>query len=142
VIEDVNQDEHQIDVDAPPTLAWVDASKVERVVENLVLNAVRHTAPGTPVVIRVHKNEEGAVVCVEDQGPGIPDAMKDKVFDAFVRVKDAPRQAAGTGIGLSLVAGFAEMHGGRAWVEDREGGGSAFKVVFPDVASPEPPAEA
>ena len=135
VLEDVNQDEHTFDVDAPPTMAWVDAPKVERVVENLVLNAVRHTAPGTPVYIRVHGTDEGAVVSVEDQGPGVPDEMKARVFDAFVRVKDAPRQAAGTGIGLSLVAGFAEMHGGRAWVEDRKGGGSAFKVLFPDVPS-------
>jgi signal transduction histidine kinase len=142
VVEDVNQDEHKIEVDAPPTTAWVDAPKVERVVENLVLNAVRHTAPGTPVVVRVHSNDKGAVLCVEDQGPGIPDDMKDKVFDAFVRVKDAPRQAAGTGIGLSLVAGFAEMHGGRAWVEDREGGGSAFMVLFPDVVEPQQASEA
>jgi signal transduction histidine kinase len=133
VLEDVNQDEHHIELEAPPTLAWVDPPKVERVVENLVLNAVRHTAPGTPVIVRVDGRDGGAVLTVEDQGPGIPDAMKEVVFDAFVRVKDAPRQAAGTGIGLSLVAGFAEMHGGRAWVEDREGGGSAFKVLFPDV---------
>ena len=137
VVADINQDEHHFEIDAPPTLAWVDPPKVERVVENLVLNAVRHTPPGTPILVRVKEHEEGAVLSVEDQGPGIPDEMKGKVFDAFVRVKDAPRQAAGTGIGLSLVAGFAEMHGGRAWVEDREGGGSAFKVLFPNVANPD-----
>jgi signal transduction histidine kinase len=132
VVEDVNQEQHDIEIDAPKTLAWIDPPKVERVVENLVINAVRHTAPGTPVTVQVNGHEKGVVLTVADRGPGIPDEMKGKVFDAFVRVKDAPRQAPGTGIGLSLVAGFAEMHGGRAWVEDREGGGSAFKVLFPD----------
>lgn len=135
VVADINQDDHHFEIDAPPTMAWVDPPKVERVVENLVLNALRHTPPGTPIFVRVSGHEEGVVLSVEDQGPGIPDEMKGKVFDAFVRVKDAPRQAAGTGIGLSLVAGFAEMHGGRAWVEDRNGGGSSFKVLFPDAAT-------
>jgi signal transduction histidine kinase len=132
VIEDVNENQHPLELNIPETVAWIDPPKVERVVENLVINAVRHTAPGTPVSISVAKHPEGAMLAVEDRGPGIPDEMKEQVFDAFVRVKDAPRQAPGTGIGLSLVAGFAEMHGGRAWVEDREGGGSSFKVLFPD----------
>jgi signal transduction histidine kinase len=132
VIDDVNENDHPIEVDAPETLAWIDPPKVERVVENLVINAVRHTAPGTPVSVSVASHPDGAVLAVEDRGPGIPDEMKKHVFDAFVRVKDAPRQAPGTGIGLSLVAGFAEMHGGYAWVEDREGGGSSFKVLFPN----------
>lgn len=138
VVEDVNQEDHPIEIEAPVTLAWIDPPKVERVVENLVNNAVRHTAPGTPVTVRVQDSEDGATLTVEDRGPGIPDELKGMVFDAFVRVKDAPRQAAGTGIGLSLVAGFAEMHGGRAWVEDRDGGGSSFKVFFPNGSSDQP----
>jgi signal transduction histidine kinase len=132
VVEDVNENQHPIELHTPEIVAWIDPPKAERVVENLLINAVRHTAPGTPVTVSVQKHPEGVMLAVEDRGPGIPDEMKEQVFDAFVRVKDAPRQAPGTGIGLSLVAGFAEMHGGRAWVEDREGGGSSFKVLFPD----------
>jgi two-component system sensor histidine kinase KdpD len=135
VVDEVNVDGHSIELDAPVTMAWIDPPKVERVVENLVLNAVRHTPPGSAVVVRVDGHKDGAMLAVEDRGPGIPDEFKDTVFDAFVRVKDAPRQSPGTGIGLSLVAGFAEMHGGRAWVEDREGGGSSFKVLFPNTVS-------
>jgi signal transduction histidine kinase len=68
------------------------------------------------------------LVCVDDEGPGVPDELKTSIFEPF-RKGDATTP--GSGIGLSLVARFAEFHGGRAWVEDREGGGAAFRVFLP-----------
>ena len=71
------------------------------------------------------------MIAVEDDGPGIPADLRDKIFDAFYRGPDSVHTP-GSGIGLSLVARFAEMHGGRAWVQEREGGGSSFRVLLPD----------
>jgi signal transduction histidine kinase len=109
----------------------VDAAKVERIVENLLVNAARHTDDGTRIWVRVRRDGEGVAIAVEDDGPGVPDAFKEVIFDAFRRGPDADRRP-GRGIGLSLVARFAELHGGRAWVEDRPGGGAAFRVWLPD----------
>jgi PAS domain S-box-containing protein len=110
-------------------------AKVERIVENLVANAVRHTPEGTPIWVRVESVSEGAVIAVEDAGPGVPAHLHDAIFEAFRQGTEGRRTSPGVGIGLSLVARFAELHGGRAWVEDRPGGGASFKVFLPS----EPP---
>ncbi len=112
-------------------MANVDATKVERMLENLLSNSARHTPKGTHIWLRVEPIEGGASITVEDDGPGVPDGMKEVIFEAFRRGSDA-RTMPGSGIGLSLVARFAELHGGRAWVEDRPGGGASFRVFLPD----------
>jgi signal transduction histidine kinase len=104
---------------------------VERIVENLVINASKHTPSGTAVRVSVRRQGEGVLIVVEDEGSGVPDYMKEAIFRPFERGTDARRNSAGTGIGLSLVSRFAELHGGRAWVEDRAGGGSSFRVFLP-----------
>lgn len=120
--------------EAPRVLANVDAAKVERMLENLLSNAARHTTSGTRIWVRVESAKDGALLVVEDDGEGIPDDQKRMIFEAFRRGSST---AAGSGIGLSLVARFAELHGGSAWVEDRPGGGSSFRVFLPDLpASP------
>ena len=108
----------------------VDRAKVERIVENLLVNADRHTPETSRIWIRVSEQDGGAVIAVEDDGPGVPDVLKESIFEAFRRGPDAA-ELPGSGIGLSLVAKFAEMHGGRAWVEDRPGGGASFRVFLP-----------
>jgi signal transduction histidine kinase len=109
----------------------VEPAKVERIVENLVANAVRHTPEGTPIWVRVEKVEDGVIIAVEDAGPGVPAHLHDAIFEAFRQGTEGRRTSPGVGIGLSLVARFAELHGGRAWVEDRPGGGASFKVLLP-----------
>jgi PAS domain S-box-containing protein len=109
-------------------IADVDTTKVERMVENLLVNAARHTPPDSRIWVRLTTGAEGAMIAVEDEGPGVPDTLKGEIFEAFRRVNDAQ---AGSGIGLSLVARFAQLHGGRAWVQDREGGGASFRVWLP-----------
>jgi hypothetical protein len=112
-------------------VANVDAAKVERMVENLLSNAARYTPAYTPIRLRAWREERGVQIAVDDEGPGVPDELKEAIFEPFRRGPDAETQS-GSGIGLSLVARFAELHGGRAWVEDREGGGASFRVFLPD----------
>jgi signal transduction histidine kinase len=111
----------------------LDPAKVERIIENLLANAARHTPEGTPVWVRVEQPPGGGVLlAVEDAGTGVPAELRDSVFEPFRQGPDTPTHAPGVGIGLTLVARFAELHGGRAWVEERPGGGSSFRVLIPD----------
>jgi PAS domain S-box-containing protein len=116
----------------------LDRKQVERMIENLLRNAVAHTPPGTPIWVRAYKEDGGLVVSVEDGGPGVPEDMREAIFEPFRRGAAAGAEQGGLGIGLSLVARFAELHGGRAWVGEREGGGAAFRFYLPDgVEAPE-----
>jgi signal transduction histidine kinase len=126
----------RLDVTAEPVVAWVDPAKVERVVENLLANADRHTTPDTPVWVMVARQDGGVLLAVEDAGGGVPQELRAALFEPFRQGPGAPAHAPGVGIGLSLVARFAELHGGRAWVQDRPGGGASFRVLLPDPASP------
>ncbi|MEX2406105.1 MAG: ATP-binding protein [Actinomycetota bacterium] len=117
-----------VDVDAPRVIAPVDQPKVERTIDNLLANAVRHTPQGKRIWVRVLPQDGGVLVCVDDEGPGVRDELKTSIFEPF---RKGEAGTPGSGIGLSLVARFAEFHGGRAWVEDREDGGAAFRVFFP-----------
>jgi PAS domain S-box-containing protein len=119
-----------VEVEADRLTIEIDASKVERIVDNMLTNAARHTPPTSNVWVRVWREADGAVIAVEDDGPGVPDDLKSSIFEAFHRGR-AVRNLPGSGIGLSLVARFAELHGGRAWVEDRTGGGASFRVYLP-----------
>jgi PAS domain S-box-containing protein len=120
-----------------PVVVQVDPAKVERIVENLLANADRHTTPDTPVWVKLARQDHGVLLAVEDAGAGVPPELRASLFEPFHQGPEAPTHAPGVGIGLTLVARFAELHGGRAWVEERPGGGSSFRVLLPD-----PPAAA
>jgi signal transduction histidine kinase len=124
--------EREVEIDAEPLVANLDAAKVERIVENLLANAARHTPPGSPLWIRISKEPMGVLLVVEDAGPGVPDPLKEAVFEPFRQGDGGPNPSPGVGVGLSLVARFAELHGGSAWVQDRPGGGASFRVYLPD----------
>src|SRR5256885_4374044 len=83
------------------------------IVENLLLNAARHTPAGTPVWVHVRPQDGGALLCVDDAGPGVPKELQETIFEAFRQ--GTVMTGVGVGIGLSLVAHFALLHGGRAW---------------------------
>jgi PAS domain S-box-containing protein len=123
-----------VSVHVEPVIANVDAAKVERIIENLLVNAARHTPPHARVWVRVRPHGDGALIIVEDDGPGIPSAQRDAIFEPFRQLPGASNHSPGVGIGLSLVARFAELHGGRAWAEERPGGGSSFRVHVPGAA--------
>ena len=132
VDETENPGDRRIEVDAEEVTVSVDAAKVERILENLLSNALRHTPAHAAIWVRARVEEDGVSIVVEDEGPGVPDDHKLAIFEAF---RQAPGSSSGhspgVGIGLSLVKRFAQLHGGRAWVEDRPGGGSSFHVVLP-----------
>jgi signal transduction histidine kinase len=127
-----------IDIEAEPIQAFIDGPKVERIVENLLLNTTRHTPPGTRVWVKALARGADLELIVEDAGPGVPAELAGTIFEAFRRGGAAAptvAHARGVGIGLSLVARFAALHGGHAWVDERWGGGAAFHVLLPDVVS-------
>jgi PAS domain S-box-containing protein len=115
-----------------PVLAEIDAAKLERIVENLILNAVKHTTPGSSIEVRLESEGRDLTLVVEDDGPGVGDEYKEAVFETFNRGPSMLSATPGAGIGLALVARFAAVHGGRSWVEDRPGGGASFRVLLPD----------
>jgi PAS domain S-box-containing protein len=126
----------RLEVLVEPVVATVDAAKVERIVENLLANADRHTTPDTPVWLTLARRDEGVLLAVEDAGAGVPRELQAELFEPFRRGRQTATRTPGAGIGLTLVARFAELHSGRAWVEDREGGGASFRVLLPDPPDP------
>ncbi|MEY2444167.1 MAG: hypothetical protein QOE00_747 [Ilumatobacteraceae bacterium] len=112
-----------------------DPALVERMAANLLSNALRHTPAGTTVWVSVDGDPpdgEGTVrLLVEDDGQGVPDALKEAIFEPYVRGAAVDRP--GTGIGLFLVRRFAEFHGGSVVCGDRHGGGASFLVTLPRV---------
>lgn len=114
-----------------PTVVAVDPAKVERIIENLLANAARHAGIGSEIWLRVEPRDGGVLIVVEDDGPGVPADLREVIFEPFRQGPTASKSSPGTGIGLSLVARFAELHKGRAWVEERDGGGASFHVLLP-----------
>lgn len=132
VVATVAPGEHTVRVDARPAPAVIDRPKIERVVEHLVVNAVKHTPPATDIRVTVDGAGGTARLVVEDDGPGVPDALKRRVFEPFEQGPDsADAPSPGTGIGLALVARMVEAHDGRVWIEDSPGGGARFCVELP-----------
>jgi PAS domain S-box-containing protein len=121
-----------VELELEPVTVPLDAPKVARIVENLLANAVRHTPGGCSIWVGVAEVPEGVLIRIDDDGPGVPDHRKSSLFEGVHPMADPQAAAPGAaGIGLALVARFAELHGGRAWVEDRDGGGSSFRVLLP-----------
>jgi two-component system sensor histidine kinase KdpD len=128
-----NPDGRAIDVEVGLLTANVDGPKVERIVENLVANALRHTPPEAHVLVWARAVDGGIEIGVDDAGPGVPAEVRESIFDPFEqRPGPSSGHSPGVGIGLSLVRRFAELHDGRAWVEPRDGGGSSFRVFLPN----------
>jgi two-component system sensor histidine kinase KdpD len=112
-----------------PVVADLDVGLTSRIIDNLLGNAAHHTPAGTAVRVQIAAGGEDLVLTVADRGPGVPDDAKESVFEAFER--HGGRETSGLGLGLFIVRRFAELQGGRAWVEDAPGGGAAFKVTLP-----------
>jgi signal transduction histidine kinase len=120
-----------LEVSAPSgVLVRADAMLIERVIDNLVSNALKYTPSSAPVRVTVRHTDGEAMLEVEDGGAGIADAERERIFRRFVRGSTA-RGTAGLGLGLSLVAEVARWHGGRVSLEAVPEGGSRFRVTLP-----------
>ncbi len=107
-------------------VASADAEKVQRVLFNLIQNAIRHTPADGSVTVRARAQGRGVEVEVDDEGEGIADADAGRVFDAFYR-GDASRGEDGAGLGLAIAKAIVEAHGGRIWLEP---GAPGTRVLF------------
>jgi len=121
-----------IELDLEPGHVSIDQAKTERILENLLSNSLRHTPADAKIWIRARPDEGGVLFVVEDDGPGVPEELREEIFEPFRQAPGSSSEhAPGVGIGLSLVKRFAELHGGRAWAEERPGGGASFHVFLP-----------
>jgi PAS domain S-box-containing protein len=112
---------------------WGDRDRLLQVFENLVGNAVKFTQPGGHVIVGAAAREDDVLFWVNDTGIGIPAEHVPHVFDRFAQVRGAGR-CRGAGLGLSIVKGIVEAHGGRVWVETTAGRGSTFFFTVPTEA--------
>ncbi len=120
----------EVVVHADVAEASIDPAKVERIVENLLVNAAKHTPDDSTIWVELISNPDWVQINIEDEGAGVPSHLRAAIFEPFQRGSDET-SSPGAGIGLSLVARFTSLHGGEAWVEDREGGGASFRVRLP-----------
>ena len=103
---------------------------------NLIENAARHSPRGGIVRIHIGPADDAVRVRVADEGPGIKPEEREKVFEAFYRGREAP-ESAGSGLGLAIARAIVVAHGGRIWIEETTGGGTAMMVDFPVHWAPE-----
>lgn len=113
-------------------LVAVDYDKIYECVYNLVENGIKYTPEGGSVIARTKYINNECIIEVEDNGPGIPDDEKTKIFDRFYRLDDSrARDTGGTGLGLAITKEAVLLHNGTIRVEDAPGGGSIFIITLP-----------
>lgn len=111
-----------------------DAGLLDRLIWNLVENAVKFSPPGGWVRVRTARDDDAGILEVTDSGPGIPAAEAERVFERFYRGDESrtpTRETAGTGLGLSIVRAVADLHGASVSAANAESGGAVFRVRFP-----------
>ncbi|MFL0198851.1 sensor histidine kinase [Clostridium sp. WILCCON 0269] len=120
------------DTDIEERIISCDVEKIERLVLNLISNAIKFSNEGDGILVAIKNANEFVEISVKDTGIGIENKHLDIIFDRFKQVnKSLSRNAEGTGIGLNLVKSIVELHGGRIYVESELGKGSKFTVVLP-----------
>ena len=102
---------------------------MEDVFVNLLSNAIKYGPEEGRVVVDISDRNDNWLISVKDSGSGIPDEDKNTIFKRLERLTD--RKVQGQGLGLAIVRRTVELHGGRVWVEDNPGGGSAFCIEIP-----------
>jgi two-component system, OmpR family, sensor histidine kinase KdpD len=123
--------DHPVSISLPADLPLVqiDALLLERVMINLLENAMKYTPPGTPVEISGRINDNELLVTVADQGQGLPVGQEERIFEKFYQV--TPGSARGAGLGLTICRSIIEAHGGHIWAANRPEGGARFSFTIP-----------
>ncbi len=126
---------HQaVDIVVDPSVATIptDAAKLQDALRNLVENAVNYSPEGRRIRLEARPNGGQVQITVSDEGPGIPEADLERVFERFYRVDKArSRESGGTGLGLSIVKHLVSLLGGRVWAANRPEGGAVFTISLP-----------
>lgn len=121
-----------LELDGGVDKCFMDPERITQVLNNLVSNAIKFSYPETTITMGVRKDEGGHVFFVRDQGQGIPDEEISKLFTEFGRISVMPTAGEqSTGLGLAIVKRMVEAHGGRVWVDSRQGAGSTFSFFLP-----------
>jgi len=123
----------RIRVELPPGLPAVraDYNRLERIVINLLSNALKYSPPGTPVTVRAQQEAGMVRVSVTDEGAGIPPEEQPNLFQRYYRAQSTRAAEEGIGLGLYITKLLVEAHGGRVWVESAMGKGSTFSFTLP-----------
>jgi signal transduction histidine kinase len=114
-----------------------DRGKFKQVLYNLVSNAIKFSPDGAGIELTARPAADQLELRVADHGPGVPQAAREEIFEEFRQLADG-ESAGGSGLGLSITRKLVELHGGRIWVEDSEGGGATFVVRLPENPPPAP----
>lgn len=117
-----------LEVQAPLPSMLLDRQQIDRVLDNLLSNALRHTPKGGEVRLLARHHGERIILSVEDNGEGIPYSQQARIFEPFVQIG---RRRGGAGLGLALCKEIAQLHGGRIGVHSRIGHGTIFYVALP-----------
>ena len=126
---------HTFDLRIPAGLPEVetDEAKLHQILSNLVENALKYSPPDTRITVRGEPGLQGVVITVEDEGGGIPDGAKERVFERFYQVDSShTRRQGGTGLGLYICRKMADAIGARIWLARSDAGGSEFCVFVPE----------
>ena len=120
------------DTDIEEKIIACDLDKIERIMLNILSNAIKFTKPGGNIFVNIFDGEEFITISIEDTGIGIPKEKLEVIFDRFRQIdKSFTRNYEGSGIGLSLVKSLVEMHGGKITVESKYGSGTTFYIKLP-----------
>jgi len=117
-----------LEIQAPLPRLNADQQQLERVLDNLIDNALRHTAPGGQIRLQARRHGERVIISVEDNGEGIAYGQQGRIFEPFVQVG---RKKGGAGLGLALCKEIVQLHGGRMGVYSRPGQGTQFYLALP-----------
>ena len=111
-----------------------DSELLSSAIENVLRNAIRHTAYGTTVCVRMTLSDDKVRLAVSDNGPGVPEDSISKIFDPFFRVqKGRETQSGGIGLGLTIADRAIRLHGGRILPQNRPEGGLEMAILIPSV---------
>lgn len=137
MVEQSNNKDQTLLIDIPNgLLALADGDLVRRVLINLIHNAIKWSPPGEKITVRAepHGTEE-LIISVLDNGPGVPEEHRERIFERFYQVDSSRSTGEGTGLGLAISKHIVEAHGGRIWVENNDGGkdgrGGYFRFTLP-----------
>jgi two-component system, OmpR family, sensor kinase len=133
----VQEPDRRVTLTAPDSAAVVgDPDRLRQVVDNLLVNALRHTPAGSPIEVTLLQHDGVAEISVVDHGAGIPAEARERVFEPFYRADPSrSRATGGQGLGLAIVATIVRAHGGDVGVGDGFDGGARFWVRLPTAGS-------